>query len=44
MPSYLPLAVALEYKKVTNLSLEDMLKVSKIQQDGTVAKLLGLMK
>jgi len=44
MPSYLPPAVALDYKKVTNLSLEDMLKVSKIQQDGTVAKLLGLMK
>jgi len=44
MPSYLPPAVALNYKKVTNLSLEDMLKVSKIQQDGTVAKLLGLMK
>ncbi len=44
MPSYMPRAVSLEYKKVTNLSLEDMLKVSKIQQDGTVAKLLGLMK
>ncbi|MBI4287137.1 MAG: extracellular solute-binding protein [Chloroflexi bacterium] len=44
MPSFMPAAVTVDYKKVTNLGLEDMLKVSKIQGEGTVAKLLGLMK
>lgn len=44
MTSFMPPAVVIDYKKVATLGLDDMQQVSKLQQEGTIAKLLGLGK
>ena len=44
LPSFLPQAANIKYKKVTNLSLNQLLEVSKIQQEGSIARIFGVAK
>lgn len=44
VPSFLPPGANLKYKKVISQGLSEMLEVSRLQREGTVAKLLGIEK